>query len=292
MIAVLMGGNSSEREVSLASGLAVYQAFKKQNIDCFAFDWSGDNLGELWQKKFSQIFIILHGRGGEDGAIQAQLEAKGIPYTGSDPASSKNAMNKTITKTIWQADNLPLADSITVRKNEPIKPINFQLPWAVKPVSEGSSIGITKVKKAENLNQALELAWQYDDEVLIEQWIAGDEYTVAILDGHALPAVKIITQHDFYDYQAKYQSEETRYVCPCGLSKETERKLQKIALKAFNSIGAKGWGRIDFIVDNNRMYLLEINTVPGMTSHSLVPMAAKAAGISFEALVLAILKAN
>jgi D-alanine-D-alanine ligase len=286
MIAVLMGGNSAEREVSLKSGEAVYQALKNQKIACFKFDWQGDNLTQLWLKTFDLAFIVLHGRGGEDGFIQQQLEQRNIAYTGSNSISSANGMNKYLSKKIWNDANLPLANSILAVKNTPIDKINFPLPWAVKPVCEGSSIGISKVVKNSQLDTALELAWGYDEKVLVEQWINGDEYTVAILKNKALPVIKIIADQDFYNYASKYHSDTTKYICPCGLDKATEQHLQTLALKAFALIGASGWGRIDFIIDkNNNPYLLEINTVPGMTSHSLVPMAAKIAGINFEQLV-------
>ncbi|SMN17234.1 D-alanine--D-alanine ligase [uncultured Candidatus Thioglobus sp.] len=286
MIAVLMGGNSAEREVSLISGEAVYQSLIKQKIDCFKFDWQGENLTELWDKTFDLAFIVLHGRGGEDGTIQKQLEARNIAYTGSNSHSSANGMNKYLSKEIWQNSELPLAPSVLITAKAPIPTINFALPWAVKPVCEGSSIGISKVTQASDLNQALELAWKYDDQVLVEQWIEGDEYTVAILGDKPLSVIKIVTDQDFYNYESKYHSNTTQYLCPCGLSIPKELHLQEIALKAFNAIGANGWGRIDFIVgEDNQPYLLEINTVPGMTSHSLMPMAAKANGINFDQLV-------
>ena len=290
MIVVLMGGNSAEREVSLNSGEAVYQALKKQSIDCFKFDWLGDNLDELWTLSFDKVFIVLHGRGGEDGYIQKLLEDRNIAYTGSDSSSSKHCMDKAKTKAIWSKHNLPLSPSIVAKVNQKIPKINFSMPWAVKPILEGSSIGISKVEKSAELDQALDLAWQYDNEALIEQWITGDEYTVAILKGEALPVIRIQADHDFYDYESKYHSNDTKYLCPCGLSESEEKTLQAIALQAFDVMGAKTWGRVDFILDkNNTPYLLEINTVPGMTSHSLVPMAAKASGIGFEQLVLSVL---
>ncbi|MBW5290804.1 MAG: D-alanine--D-alanine ligase B [Candidatus Ruthia sp. Asou_11_S2] len=290
MIAVLMGGNSAERAVSLKSGEAVYQALNNQNIDCFKFDWHKDNLSKLWQQEFDQAFIVLHGPGGEDGYIQKQLENRGIRYTGSDSNASHNGMDKARTKMIWKQHNLMLAPSIVASINQPIKPIDFPLPWAVKPTLEGSSIGISKVDSQTQLNEALTLAWQYNPHALVEQWIEGDEYTVAILGDKALPVVKIITDQDFYDYESKYHSNETQYLCPCDLSPSQEKALQAIALKAFFAINAKGWGRVDFIINqHNKPYLLEINTVPGMTSYSLVPMAAKAMGMNFNQLVVAIL---
>jgi len=290
MIAVLMGGNSAEREVSLNSGKAVYDALKKQNIECFKFDWEGDNLDELWSKKFDKAFIVLHGRGGEDGYIQQQLEDRNIAYTGTNSSASEQCMNKATTKTIWGQHNLPLAPSVLAINGEDTPIIDFPLPWAVKPILEGSSIGISKVSNANELNKALALAWQYDSQALIEQWIEGGEYTVTILNKETLPVIQIKAGHGFYDYESKYHSDETQYLCPCKLSDEIEKKLQSIALNAFNIMNAKTWGRVDFILDKyNTPYLLEINTVPGMTSHSLVPMAAKASGLSFDELIIAIL---
>jgi len=290
MIAVLMGGNSAERAVSLNSGEAVYQSLKNQAIECFQFDWQGDNLDDLWSKSFDKAFIVLHGRGGEDGYIQKQLEQRNITYTGTNSSASEQCMNKATTKSIWAQHDLPLATSVLANIGEPTPIINFPLPWAVKPILEGSSIGISKVAHAKELDKALELAWQYDDQALIEQWIEGGEYTVSILGGNTLPVIQIIADHGFYDYESKYHSDETQYLCPCGLSNALEQQLQSIALKAFNIMGAKNWGRVDFILDKDQMpYLLEINTVPGMTSHSLVPMAATAIGLSFDELVLEIL---
>ncbi|WP_190600167.1 D-alanine--D-alanine ligase [Candidatus Vesicomyidisocius sp. SY067_SCS001] len=290
MIAVLMGGNSAERAISLRSGEAIYQTLSNQNIDCFTFDWYGDNLSELWKQEFDQVFIILHGRGGEDGYIQKQLEDRGICYTGSDSNSSHNSMDKARTKIIWKQHDLTLAPSIIANIHRPINPISFPLPWVVKPTLEGSSIGISKVDNQIQLNDALMLAWQYAPYALIEQWIKGDEYTVAILGDKALPVVKIITDQNFYDYESKYHSNKTQYLCPCDLSPTQEKELQDIALKAFFAINAKGWGRVDFIINqHNKPYLLEINTVPGMTSHSLVPIAAKAIGINFNKLVTSII---
>ena len=286
MIAVLMGGNSAEREVSLNSGEAVYQSLKSQQIDCFKFDWKDDNLDDLWSQEFDLAFIVLHGRGGEDGVIQRLLEARNIAYTGSNSDASANGMDKYLSKEIWKSSKLPLAPSLLAIKGTTIPTISFPLPWAVKPVSEGSSIGISKVAELAQLDAALVLAWRYDDRVLIEQWIEGEEYTVAILGGKALPVIKIVADQDFYNYESKYLSSTTQYLCPCGLTENQESQLKEIALQAFQTIDATGWGRIDFILDkDNSPFLLEINTVPGMTSHSLVPMAAKAAGITFDQLV-------
>ena len=290
MIAVLMGGYSAEREISLMSGKAVYKALIKNNVECFSFDLTDDNLDKLWIKEFDKAFIVLHGRGGEDGYIQSLLDKRKIPFTGSGVEASNLCMNKANTKDVWLKHELPLSPSIVATQGKPINPIDFPLPWAIKPTLEGSSIGITKVENKSELNMALELAWQYNDEALIEHWIEGDEYTVAILGNQALPSIKIISDHDFYDYDSKYFSNKTEYLCPSDLSDQQEKNIREIAMKAFNLTGASGWGRADFILDKDKNpYLLEINTVPGMTSHSLVPMAAKAAGMNFEQLVLKIL---
>jgi len=290
MIAVLMGGYSAEREISLMSGKAVYKALLKNNVECFSFDLTDDNLDKLWIKEFHKAFIVLHGRGGEDGYIQSLLDKRKIPFTGSGVDASNLCMNKANTKDVWLKHELPLSPSIVATQGKPINPIDFPLPWAIKPTLEGSSIGITKVENKSELKIALELAWQYNDEALIEHWIEGDEYTVAILDNQALPSIKIISDHDFYDYDSKYFSNKTEYLCPSDLSDQQEKNIREIAMKAFNLTGASGWGRADFILDKDKNpYLLEINTVPGMTSHSLVPMAAKAAGMNFEQLVLKIL---
>ena len=290
MIAVLMGGYSTEREISLMSGKAVYKALLKNNVECFPFDLTEDNLDKLWIKEFDKAFIVLHGRGGEDGYIQSLLDKRKIPFTGSGVEASNLCMNKAHTKDVWLKHELPLSPSIVATQGKPIDPIDFPLPWAVKPTMEGSSIGITKVENKNELDTALELAWQYNDEALIEHWIEGDEYTVAILGNQALPSIKIISDHDFYDYDSKYFSNKTEYLCPSDLSDQQEKNIRAIAMKAFNLTGACGWGRADFILDKDKNpYLLEINTVPGMTSHSLVPMAAKAAGMNFEQLVLKIL---
>jgi len=290
MIAVLMGGYSTEREISLMSGKAVYKALLKNNVECFPFDLTEDNLDKLWIKEFDKAFIVLHGRGGEDGYIQSLLDKRKVPFTGSGVEASNLCMNKANTKDVWLKHELPLSPSIVATQGKPIDPIDFSLPWAVKPTMEGSSIGITKVENINELDTALELAWQYNNEALIEHWIEGDEYTVAILGNQALPSIKIISDHDFYDYDSKYFSNKTEYLCPSDLSEQQEKNIRTIAMKAFNLTGASDWGRVDFILDKNKNpYLLEINTVPGMTSHSLVPMAAKAAGMNFEQLVLKIL---
>jgi D-alanine-D-alanine ligase len=290
MIAVLMGGYSAEREISLLSGNAVYQALIDSKIDCFSFDLNDKNLDELWKMKFNKAFIVLHGRGGEDGFIQSELNKKNIPFTGSNAKSSALCMDKAITKDLWKKHSLPISESIVVTKGDTLESISFPLPWAVKPTLEGSSIGITQVKNESELDSALEEAFKYGNQALVEQWIDGDEYTVSILNNNALPSIKITSDHDIYDYHSKYFSSKTQYLCPSDLTSQQELNLQNIALEAFNLTGASGWGRVDFILDKDRNpFLLEINTVPGMTSHSLVPMAAKASNISFNDLVIRIL---
>jgi len=292
MIVVLMGGYSTEREISLMSGKAIYKALLKNNVECFPFDLTEDNLDKLWIKEFDKAFIVLHGRGGEDGYIQSLLDKRKVPFTGSGVEASNLCMNKAHTKDVWLKHELPLSPSIVATQGKTIDPIDFPLPWAVKPTMEGSSIGITKVENKNELDTALELAWQYNNEALIEHWIEGDEYTVTILGNQALPSIKIMSDHDFYDYDSKYFSNKTEYLCPSDLSEQQEKNIRTIAMKAFNLTGASDWGRADFILDKDKNpYLLEINTVPGMTSHSLVPMAAKAAGMNFEQLVLKILHA-
>ena len=285
-----MGGYSAEREISLLSGNAVYQALIDSKIDCFSFDLNDKNLDELWKMKFNKAFIVLHGRGGEDGFIQSELNKKNIPFTGSNAKSSALCMDKAITKDLWKKHSLPISESIVVTKGDTLESISFPLPWAVKPTLEGSSIGITQVKNESELDSALEEAFKYGNQALVEQWIDGDEYTVSILNNNALPSIKITSDHDIYDYHSKYFSSKTQYLCPSDLTSQQELSLQNIALEAFNLTGASGWGRVDFILDKDRNpFLLEINTVPGMTSHSLVPMAAKASNMSFNDLVIKIL---
>ena len=285
-----MGGYSAEREISLLSGNAVYQALIDSKIDCFSFDLNNKNLDELWKMKFNKAFIVLHGRGGEDGFIQSELNKKNIPFTGSNAKSSALCMDKAITKDLWKKHSLPISESIVVTKGDTLESISFPLPWAVKPTLEGSSIGITQVKNESELDSALEEAFKYGNQALVEQWIDGDEYTVSILNNNALPSIKITADHDIYDYHSKYFSSKTQYLCPSDLTSQQELNLQNIALEAFNLTGASGWGRVDFILDKDRSpFLLEINTVPGMTSHSLVPMAAKASNMSFNDLVIKIL---
>ena len=290
-VAVLLGGRSAEREVSLKSGGAVMAALTASGVDAHAFDPAQCDLMEL--KSYDRVFIALHGRYGEDGTIQGALELMGIPYTGSGVMASALAMDKWRTKLIWQAAGIPTPRYLilTAHTNFEQAAAELGLPLMVKPANEGSSIGMSKVTRAEDLKGAYELAAKHDHLVFAEQFITGDEYTAAILGDTALPLIRLETPRVFYDYEAKYLADSTRYLCPCGLPPERERGIQALALRAFEILGCQGWGRADVIVDETGTpYFLELNTSPGMTDHSLVPMAARQAGLSFEQLVLRILE--
>tara|TARA_R110001583_G_scaffold34784_5_gene116423 strand:- start:8935 stop:9855 length:921 start_codon:yes stop_codon:yes gene_type:complete len=296
-VAVLFGGNSAEREVSLKSGNAVLNALIRQGVDAHGIDPKLDDISQIKALGFDRAFIVLHGRGGEDGTIQGFLETLGIPFTGSDVSSSAIGMDKAKTKQIWQSCQLPTASyQIIIKENfEPSSATDILEELSgtvmVKPVHEGSSIGMAKAENAAQLIAALEDAFKFDNKVLLESWITGDEFTVSMLNGKALPAISMKTNNQFYDYQAKYQSTETQYFCPCGLSDAELTELNYLAEEAFKTIGCSGWGRVDFMRDNDKnWYLLEVNTVPGMTETSLVPKAAKQAGIDFDQLVLDILE--
>lgn len=293
-VAVLLGGRSAEREVSLKSGAAVLAALQKSGVDAHAFDPSTSGLHALRDENFNRVFIALHGRFGEDGTVQGALELMGIPYTGSGVLASALAMDKWRTKLVWQAAGLPIPDYEMLTEHSDWNGVvqRLGLPLFVKPANEGSSVGITKVKRAEDLQAAYAEAAKYDSLVLAERFIGGGEYTVAILNGRALPVIKIEPANEFYDYEAKYLRDDTRYLCPCGLTAEQEAEMQHLAQLAFALIGGQGWGRVDFLRgEDGKAYLLEVNTSPGMTDHSLVPMSARQAGISFEQLVLQILEA-
>ncbi|MBB1272915.1 D-alanine--D-alanine ligase [Psychromonas sp. SR45-3] len=296
-VAVLFGGESAEREISLKSGNAVLNALLRQGVDAHAVDPKLDDISQIKALGFERAFIVLHGRGGEDGTIQGFLKTLNIPFTGSDVSSSAIGMDKAKTKQIWQSCQLPTASyQIIIKENfEPSSATDILAALSgsvmVKPVHEGSSIGMAKADNAEQLVAALEEAFKFDNKVLLESWITGDEFTVSMLNGRALPAISMKTTNQFYDYQAKYQSTETQYLCPCGLSDNELNKLNHLAEEAFKTIGCSGWGRVDFMRDENKnWFLLEVNTVPGMTETSLVPKAAKQAGISFDQLVLSILE--
>ena len=289
-VAVLLGGKSGEREVSLKSGSAVLAALQAQGIDAEAFDPATRPLHDLEQ--FDAAFISLHGRFGEDGTMQGALELFGIPYTGSGVMASAIGMDKWRTKLIWHAAGVttPAFEVVNIDSDFAAIEKKLGLPLFVKPANEGSSIGISKVKVSGDLKAAYELASKSDPLVIAEQFVGGGEYTVGILGDQVLPIVRIVPANEFYDFEAKYLRDDTQYLCPCGLPAEQEAKIQAEALQAFKAIGGTGWGRVDFLMDEaGKHYFLEVNTSPGMTDHSLVPMAAKAAGISLADLVKRIL---
>ena len=295
-VAVLLGGKSGEREVSLKSGHAVLAALLRQGVDAHAFDTASQELSAL--KVFDHVMINLHGRGGEDGTIQGVLELMGIPYTGSGVMASGVGMDKWRTKLLWKAQNIATPDFEVVNAQSDFAVIENKLglPLFVKPANEGSSIGITKVKNKGELQAAYQFAAKADPLVIAEKFVGGGEYTVGILEDAkagliALPIIRIVPKNEFYDYEAKYLRDDTEYLCPCGLSAEKEMQIQAEALQAFRAIGCTGWGRVDFLMDEvGNHYFLEVNTSPGMTDHSLVPMAAKAAGINFDELVIKIME--
>ena len=289
-VAVLLGGKSGECEVSLKSGSAVLAALQAQGIDAEAFDPATRPLHDLEQ--FDAAFISLHGRFGEDGTMQGALELFGIPYTGSGVMASAIGMDKWRTKLIWHAAGVttPAFEVVNIDSDFAAIEKKLGLPLFVKPANEGSSIGISKVKVSGDLKAAYELASKSDPLVIAEQFVGGGEYTVGILGDQVLPIVRIVPANEFYDFEAKYLRDDTQYLCPCGLPAEQEARIQAEALQAFKAIGGTGWGRVDFLMDEaGKHYFLEVNTSPGMTDHSLVPMAAKAAGIPFADLVKRIL---
>jgi len=292
-VAVLLGGRSAEREISLMSGNAVLAALKRKGVDAHAFDTRDRDLHELRIQGFDRVFIALHGRYGEDGTVQGALELMGIPYTGSGVMASSLAMDKWRTKLVWIAAGIPTPRFVMLEADTDFKvvPKDLGLPLIVKPSREGSTIGLTKVSRAQDMEAAYRKALEYDDMVLAEEFIAGAEVTASILGEQALPLIRIEAPGGSYDYQAKYFSDETRYYCPSGLPPAQESRIQALALKASRILDCRGWGRVDVMLDaKGEPYLLEANTVPGMTGHSLVPMAAKVAGIPFEDLVVRILE--
>lgn len=293
-VAVIMGGNSAEREVSLKSGRAVLDALLAAGVDAFGIDAAQDLIGQLQAGAITQVFNILHGRGGEDGKLQGLLDFMGIPYTGSRVLGSALAMDKIRTKHIWLQIGLPTPNFTVLNASSDWDEVLARLGKAVvKPVREGSSIGISIVETGDDMRSAYERACVFDSEVMAEQYVDGTEFTVAIVDGVALPVIEFHTPHKFYDYDAKYIANDTQYLCPAPLDEETTRYLQDLSLQAFNAVGCEGWGRVDIMRDQQgRFCLLEVNTVPGMTDHSLVPMAATAHGLSFTELLLQILAAK
>lgn len=290
-VAVLFGGTSAERAVSLNSGSRVLAALQGQGIDAHAFDPAERPLAEL--KGFDRAFIALHGRHGEDGTMQGALELMGIPYTGPGVLASAVAMDKFRTKLMWQAAGLPVPEYALLTADSDFADVEEELglPLFVKPAREGSSIGISKVKERGGLKAAYEEAAKHDSLVIAERGILGGEYTVAIVGGEALPIIKIEPATDFYDYEAKYTRDDTKYLCPCGLPEAKEAEIRRQALEAFRVLGGRGWGRVDFLMDEEgNHYFLEANTSPGMTDHSLVPMAARVSGMDYPALVRRVLE--
>lgn len=296
-IAVLLGGSSAEREVSLVSGQAVLQALLNQGFDAHPIDPKEYPVESLRTQGFDRAFNILHGRGGEDGVIQGVLEQIGVPYTGCGVMASALTMDKMRTKMLWKAFGLPVAEMEIVTKairsqlNPHLVVERLGLPLMVKPSLEGSSVGLTKVKTVEQLADAVDLALSHDDTILIEEWLSGDEFTVPVLGDEVLPAVRIVPEGEFYDYEAKYISDKTQYFCPAGLSTEKEQELKELVKRAYDIVGCRGWSRIDVMMDGqNQFRLVEVNTNPGMTSHSLFPKSAATVGYSFEQLVVRILE--
>jgi len=293
-VGVLLGGKSAEREVSLKSGGMVLNALRSRGVDALPFDPAERGLDALIGERFERAFIALHGRFGEDGTVQGVLEWLGIPYTGSGVLASALAMDKLRAKLLWHAEGLPTPPYAVLTKDSDLRTVARKLgvPLMVKPASEGSSIGMSKVRSAAGLDEAYALAVNYDRVVIAEKFIDGTELTAGILGDQVLPLIKIETPRDFYDYEAKYIADDTRYIVPCGLSAARERDMQALCLKAFRALGCRGWGRVDLMLNRQgRAFVLEVNTVPGMTDHSLVPKAARAVGMSYEDLCLRILEA-
>jgi D-alanine-D-alanine ligase len=291
-VAVLMGGWSAERKISLQSGAAVLAALQQGGIDAHGIDVGRDITAVLGAGDYSRAFIMLHGRGGEDGAMQGLLEVMGLPYTGSGILGSALAMDKLRCKQVWAAEGFPTPEFRVLETEQDCTDALAQLglPLIIKPASEGSSIGMSKVEVEDEMLPAFKTARECEGVIIAEKWITGAEYTAAILNRRVLPMIRLETDRKFYDYVAKYESDDTRYICPCGLDESVEKALGSIMLNAFEAIDASGWGRVDFMLDADQQpWLIEANTVPGMTSHSLVPMAAKQAGIGFNELVIEIL---
>jgi D-alanine-D-alanine ligase len=295
-VAVLLGGDSAERAISLKSGEAVLRALRERGVDAHPLDSADtDFVSRLMSGGFARVFNVLHGRGGEDGVVQGLLEYLDLPYTGSGVLGSALAMDKLRTKQLWAGIGLPTPAFCVLNGAADLARAARELgfPMMLKPVHEGSSLGMTRVEREEDLQQAWQAADRYDHEVLAERWITGPEFTAAIVAGRTLPLIRLETPRVFYDYEAKYQADTTRYHCPCGLPPEQESQLQDLALRAFSAVAASGWGRVDFILDADAgPWLIEVNTVPGMTDHSLVPMAARVHGWDMPELVWRLLETS
>ncbi|QIQ41255.1 MAG: D-alanine--D-alanine ligase [Buchnera aphidicola (Aphis urticata)] len=298
-VAVLLGGNSTERKISIASGYAILKSLIRSGINAYPFDTRDFPIMQLKQQQFNIAYIALHGKGGEDGSIQGILEHLNIPYTGSGILASSISLDKKKTKLLWKSVGLPVLPDIYIEKKDLLKNLDsflikksykLEYPLLVKPNNQGSSIGITLVHFKEQLKNAIETAFNYSNNILVEKFVKGKEYTVSVLGEEILPSIQIIAKNNFYDYASKYQSSSTKYLCPSELNVKQEKKLKKIVKKAWSTLGCNGCGRIDIILDNNnKFWLLEINTIPGMTHRSLLPMSANTIGISFDELVLKIL---
>ena len=292
-VAVLFGGSSAEREISIMSGTGVLKALRSKGVDAHPFDPAERDLAELKREGYARCFIALHGRGGEDGSLQGALEFLRIPYTGSGVLGSALAMDKARTKLVWQARGLPTPPHETIDAASDLRGVaaRLGLPLVVKPVLEGSSIGITKVTAAAQMDEAFALAVNYESAVIAEKFIEGPEYTASIVDDRPLPLIRIEAPEGKYDYQNKYFTDDTKYIVPCGLPAPKEESIQSLALESFKALGCSGWGRVDLMLDpGGAPWLLEVNTAPGMTGHSLVPMAARAVGMSYEDLCVKILE--
>lgn len=295
-VAVLYGGVSAEREVSLVSGGGVLEALRRRGVDAQGIDRGDDVIDRLMSGNFDRAFIALHGRGGEDGTIQGALDTLGLPYTGSGVAGSALAMDKQRSKLVWRACEIATPDFVTLESERGLPEAASALgyPLVVKPVHEGSTIGVSKVHDDESLHRAWFEALRFDDEIIAEPFLNGAEYTAAILGDAELPLIRLETPHELYDYEAKYaEGAGTRYHCPCGLDEDTEARFKRLARAAFDALGATGWGRVDFVCDGaGDPYFIDVNTAPGMTSHSLVPMAAQAVGVDYDDLVWRILETS
>ena len=291
-ILVLMGGWSNEREISLISGKSVFNSLVTSGQDVIELDLKRDNISEIKELNPDRVFIVLHGKGGEDGEIQLYLENLGIPYTGSGSESSKICMNKRITKKILLKNNIQTPNFMEISENTKIEDIEnlFQYPFVIKPSSEGSSIGVYIAEDRKSCKEAIKENMKISSDIILEEYKSGKEYTVGILDNFALPVIQLIPPGKFYDYEAKYNSNETKYICPSGLDQNTEEDIKKLSIDCFRALNCRGWGRVDLIIDEqNKPWIIELNTVPGMTEHSLVPMAANQKNINFDELVLKIL---